>query len=80
MSFKADAPIFAQSGDLPPEALDGLRRMIGQLPIVWALREGGEVRVKIADVYATGDWVLAMEVDHRANGGAEFVFRATRKS
>lgn len=77
MGFKA-SPIFG-SNDLTPEQREGLRAMIGQLPIVFALRAGGELRIPVAEVDATGAYVLNMEVD---TSGAEpaFVFKARKKN
>lgn len=71
MTFKASATF---SEDLAPEALEGLRKMIGQLPIVFALRAGGEVRVPVAEVDSTGGYILHMAVD-----GNDFVFKARKK-
>lgn len=72
MGFKA-SPMF--SHQLPAEADHALRMMIGQLPIVFALREGGEVRIPVAEVDATGGYILDMAID-----GATFVFKARKKS
>lgn len=80
MAFEADAPIFAQSGDLPPELLAMVRRMIGQLPIVWALRSGGLLRVPVAEVDATGGYVLGMETDFSDPANPVFVFKVSQKS
>jgi 3-dehydroquinate dehydratase len=71
VSFRAD--IFT-SNDLPDEALSALRRMVGQLPIVFALRAGGEVRVPVAEVDATGGYLLNIEIR-----GADFIFKASKK-
>lgn len=75
MSFKAN---ITTTNDLPPETLDGVRMMIGQLPIVWALREGGQIRVPVREVDATGAYMLNMELDTK---GAEpaFVFTVRQK-
>lgn len=72
MTFKAN-PIFSHA--LPAEAQEALRAMFGQLPIVFALRAGGELRIPVAEVDATGAYILDMEVD-----GRTFVFRARKKS
>lgn len=72
MSFKA-SPMFSR--DLPPETQEALRQMFGQLPIVFALRAGGELRIPVAEVDATGGYILDMEVE-----GRTFVFRARKKS
>jgi hypothetical protein len=60
MTFKANV---MTSSDLPPETLDALRLMIGQLPIVFALRNGGSVTVPIAEIDATGGYTLGVNVD-----------------
>jgi hypothetical protein len=73
MTFKA-SPIFT-SGELPSETREALRAMFGQLPIVFALRAGGELRVPVAEVDATGGYFLEMEVE-----GSTFVFKARKKS
>lgn len=70
--FRA-SPIF--SSDLPADVEEGLRRMIGQLPIVFALRNGGSLRIPVAEVDATGAYTLDMEVE-----GSDFVFKARKKS
>lgn len=70
--FKANA-VF--TSDLPDETREAIRYMIGQLPIVWALREGGEVRVPVAEVDGTGPYMLNIEIE-----GTDFVFRTTKKS
>lgn len=70
--FRA-SPTFSR--DLPPEVEEGLRRMIGQLPIVFALRNGGSLRIPVAEVDATGAYILDLEVD-----GTDFVFKARKKS
>jgi hypothetical protein len=49
--------------------------MIGQLPIVFALRAGGELRIPVAEVDATGGYILNIEVQ-----GSDFVFKASKKS
>lgn len=72
MGFKA-SPVF--SHDLPASAEDALRLMIGQLPIVFTIRAGGELRIPISEVDATGQYILDMEV-----AGADFVFKARKKS
>lgn len=72
MAFAA-SPIFG-SDDLPPEAREALRRMIGQLPIVFALRAGGELRIPVAEIDATGGWILDIEV-----AGRDFIFKARKK-
>lgn len=77
MTFKADPLV---SGDLPPEALSALRLMIGQLPIVFALRNGGTLAIPIAEIDATGDWVLSLEIDHAHIAGPSIVFKASQKS
>jgi hypothetical protein len=63
------------SGDLPPPALEALRQMIGQLPIVFALRAGGELRIPVTEVDAAGGYILSIEVQ-----GSDFVFKASKKS
>jgi hypothetical protein len=72
MAFRAE-PIFAT--DLPAETQDVVRKMFGQLPIVFALRAGGELRIPVAEVDATGAYILDMEVD-----GRTLVFKARKKS
>lgn len=72
MGFRA-SPTLSQ--DLPPEALEALRLMFGQLPIVFALRAGGELRIPVAEVDATGAYIVDFEVD-----GSTFVFKARKKS
>lgn len=72
MGFKA-SPMF--SHQLPPEAEQALRSMIGQLPIVFALRAGGEIRIPVSEVDATGGYILDMEVVD-----STFVFKARKKS
>lgn len=75
--FKA-SPILSE--DLPPETLEGVRLMFGQLPIVWALREGGTLRIPVAEVEATGPYILNLAVDQTPPGGPEFVLTVTKKS
>jgi len=72
MGFRA-SPIF--SHDLPAETEEAIRMMIGQLPIVFALRNGGDVRIPVKEVDATGAYILDIEID-----GADFVFKARKKS
>lgn len=71
MSFRAD---IMTSSELPDETLAALRQMVGQLPIVFALREGGTVRVPVAEVDATGGYLLNIEIQ-----GKDFVFKASKK-
>lgn len=61
-------------GDLPPEVEASFRRMLGQLPIVWASREGGTLRVKISEIDACGPFILDFKTE-----GEEFVFTLRRK-
>lgn len=56
--------------ELPAEARDAIFKMLGQIPIVWAKRSGGTLRLPIAEVDATGGYVLDFEVE-----GADLVFR-----
>jgi hypothetical protein len=63
------------SDELPPEALNALRQMFGQLPIVFALRAGGELRIPVAEVDATGPYIVDFSVE-----GSDFVFKARKKS
>ena len=44
MSFKASVVL---TKDLPPEVEEAVKKMIGQIPIVWCLREGGRLRIPI---------------------------------
>lgn len=76
MGFRA-APIF--SHQLPPEAEDALRQMFGQLPIVFALRAGGELRIPVSEVDATGAYIVDFEVD-QSGREPTFVFKARKKS
>jgi hypothetical protein len=71
MTFKA-SPTF--SDDLPPQTREALRMMIGQLPIVFALRAGGTLRIPATEVDATGGYMLNMAVE---NG--DFVFTVSKK-
>lgn len=71
MTFKA-SPTF--SDNLPPQTREALRMMIGQLPIVFALRAGGELRVPVEEVDATGGYMLNMAIENR-----EFVFTVSKK-
>lgn len=72
MTFKA-SPFFSE--DLPADIREGVRVMLGQLPIVFALRNGGQIRVPAAEIDATGQHILDIEMD-----GTDFVFKARKKS
>lgn len=72
MTFRA-SPIFSR--ELPDDVQESIREMFGQLPIVFALRAGGELRIPVAEVDATGGYILDMEVE-----GSTFVFRVRKKS
>lgn len=54
---------------LPPEAEDAFLRLLSQLPIVWAKREGGTLRIPIVEADATEGYVLDFELQ-----GSDFVF------
>jgi len=71
MSFKASVVL---TKDLPPEVEEAVKKMIGQIPIVWCLREGGKLRIPIKEVDATGPYILNCEVQ-----GSDFVFHLTKK-
>jgi len=72
MTFKA-SPMF--SDDLPDDVREMLRAMIGQLPIVFALRNGGQLRIPASEIDATGQYMLDIEMD-----GTDFIFKASKKS
>lgn len=70
--------INAETGEaLDDETQAMLRQMFEQMIIVFAKREGGEMRIPVSEVDATGDSFLSMSVDQEAG---EFVFKALRKS
>lgn len=71
MTFKANV---STTDDVSPELREALRGMIGQLPIVFALRAGGELRIPVAEVDATGAHMLDIAVE-----GTDFVFRTRKK-
>lgn len=62
---RADAPEHA-------EVLDNFKE---QLLVAMVVKAGGKYEIPIADVDATGGWVLAFRVD---NG--KFIFEARRKA
>lgn len=55
--------------ELPPEAEDAFMQLLSQLPIVWAKREGGTLRIPITEADATEGYVLDFEMQ-----GTDFVF------
>lgn len=71
MTFRAD---IMTTNELPAEMVDALRQMVGQLPIVFALRNGGTIRVPVSEVDATGGYLLNIEIQ-----GRDFVFKASKK-
>lgn len=71
MSFRAN-PTFTNA--LPSETQEAVRTMFGQLPIVFALRAGGELRIPASEIDATGGYLLSMEVV-----GRDFIFKASKK-
>jgi hypothetical protein len=72
MTFRASL-VTAEQVDAETE--DGLRILVGQLPIAFALRAGGEVRLTKSEIDATGDYVAELRVE-----GNHFIFSARKKS
>jgi hypothetical protein len=58
--MKADGIIL---GTTTPEMQQLVRLVLGQLGIVWAKREGGELRIPTAELDQTGDSILNMRLD-----------------
>lgn len=61
-------------GDMPPEAREMFEKMIGQFPIVFARRNGGQLRIKASEIDETGPFIADFQVE-----GDEFVFTVRRK-
>ena len=59
--------------DLSPEVEEAFLKLLGQLPIVWAKREGGVLRVPIAEADDTAGYILDFHME-----GNEFVFTLKR--
>jgi hypothetical protein len=67
-------PISPGSDPALAAALDAMK---GQMLIVLVNRLGGEVEIPVAEVDATGGWMLDVSIDQAAR---TFTFKTTRKS
>lgn len=63
--------------DVSPDLMQRLEIMIGQLPIVFANRASGELRIPISEINGTGDYMVNLEIDLVAG---EIIFRSYKKS
>ena len=65
------------AGEDAAELARAVDAMKGQLLIVLVNRLGGSIEIPVADIDATGGWVLEMALDR---GSRTFSFNAVRKS